>query len=67
MQEKDIKRLATKQLKKKFPHWNRLSKKGKKKLAFSKTRSQKYLKDPELKTIDKLLGDSVINQPLEVS
>ena len=120
MQEKDIKRLATKQLKKKFPHWHRLSKKEKKKLAkqvleevissyrfnekvnvplfeltgtpalpagiiplnrmeqfvanttrslfaFSKTRSQKYLKDPELKAIDELLGDSVINQLLEVS
>jgi len=117
MQEKDIKRITTKQLKKKFPHWHRLSKKEKKKLAkqvleevissyrfnekvsvplseltgapalpagiiplnrmeqfvanatrslfaFSKTRSQKYLKDPELKAIDELLDDIVINQLL---
>jgi hypothetical protein len=33
MQEKDIKRLVTKQLKSKFPHWNRLTKKEKKSLA----------------------------------
>jgi len=33
MQEKDIKRLVTKQLKSKFPHWNRLTKKEKKTLA----------------------------------
>ena len=117
MREKDIKRIVTKQLKKKFPHWHRLSKKEKKKLAkqvleevtssyrfneevsvplseltgtpalpagiiplnqmeqfvanttrslfaFSKTRSQKYLKDPELKAIDELLDDIVINQLL---
>lgn len=33
MQEKDIKRLVTKQLKNNFPHWRRLTKKEKKRLA----------------------------------
>ena len=33
MQEKDIERLATKQSKEKFPHWDKLNWEGKKELA----------------------------------
>lgn len=117
MQEKDIRRLVIKQLKKQFSHWARLTKKEKKKLAaqvleevlsgyafgkeirvplneltgtprvpsglislremehfvddttrnlfsISYTRRQKYLKEPELKAIDELLDNDVINRLL---
>ena len=116
MREKDIKRLVRKQLKKDFPHWRRLTKKEKKRLAdqvleevvsryqfdkeinvplneltgttvvpsgiisltemeqfvadvkggfvsLSDRRWQKHLKDSELKAIDALLDDAVINRP----
>ena len=118
MQEKDIKRMVVKQLKKQFPHWKRLTRKEKKALAkqvleeITKTYSsdakisvpineltgtpsiqdarimtlsemehfiaehnrriirlpipsrEKYLKDSELRAIDKLLDNSIIDKLL---
>lgn len=117
MQEKDIKRLVTKQLKKEFPHFRRLPKKQKKALVekalreimasyepsqamhvplneltntpgipagiiplsemgkfienrtrgflpFAKQYSQRYLNDQELRLIDSLLDDRVLNDLL---
>lgn len=118
MQEKDIKRIVKKQLKKRFPNWNRLSKKVKKAIArqvleeavktysfdkeiavslneltgtpaireteimtlaemehfiadqnrnifrFSTPSRKKYLKDPELRAIDKLLDNRIIDRLL---
>lgn len=117
MQEKDIKHLVKKQLKREFPHWSRLSKQEKKKLAeqvleevtsnyafdkeikapineltgtpslpngiisvtdmedfikdskgpllnLSRFPFRKALTDPELKAVDELLDDAVLNRLL---
>jgi len=59
MQEKDIKHLVIKQLKSEFPHWSRLSKQEKKKLAEQVLEevTSNYAFDKEIKApINELTG-----------
>ncbi|MCX5810060.1 MAG: hypothetical protein NTX36_11940 [Proteobacteria bacterium] len=64
MHEKNIKQKTVKQLKKNFPRWKHLTKKEKKERCLfdmNMKRSQMYIKDNELKAIDALLNDTVLN------
>ena len=64
MHENNIKQQTVKQLKKNFPRWKHLTKKEKKERCLfdmNMKRSQMYIKDDELKTIDALLNDTVLN------